>query len=98
MDIEETKKVMKTKRTRCPSVYNLFVKDAILALKDSNLLPKQKLARASELWRAHKEKPVVEEVDVRPAKLDPEVEEPVVVVRKKKTSSRKNKVVCCPNA
>ena len=93
MDIEETKKVMKTKRTRIPSTYNLFVKEAILALRDSTLLPKQKLARASELWRAHKEKPVVEEV--RPAKLDPEVEEPVVVVLKKKTSSRKKKV-CCP--
>ena len=86
----ETKKV---KRTRLPSAYNIFVKNAILSMKGKDILPKDKLRFASQMWRSHKEKPVDE---VRPAKLDPEVEEPVVV-RKKKTISRNNKVVCCPD-
>ena len=85
----ETKKV---KRTRLPSAYNIFVKNAILSMKGKDILPKDKLRFASQMWRSHKEKPVVEEVEVE---VD---EEPVVVVQKKKTLRTKKKVFSDPEA
>ena len=68
------------KRTRAPSRYNLFVKEAILSMKGSEILPKDKLKKASQMWREEKEKPLEVEVDETP--------EPVVVL-KKKTSRKK---------